>query len=165
MPTISKSRDHGELQDMYRRALAASWASTGTELPADQCVEDIFNGGDGWKDKRHPRSHGIHHSHEDSLSDERPRLIHHHHAPHHRTPSGSSLKSQSTITDKRAMRTGQRAPNQRDVSGRSKPEPQQETSSGNSSEAGRGRSRQDHEVDEFEARDNLSAWKSFSILS
>jgi len=43
-----KARDFGEVQDMYRRTLAASWASQMHELPADQCIEDIFAGGDGW---------------------------------------------------------------------------------------------------------------------
>lgn len=43
-----KSRDVYELQDMYRRALAASWACQPGELPADQCIEDIFSGGDGF---------------------------------------------------------------------------------------------------------------------
>ncbi|CAN8100259.1 unnamed protein product [Discula destructiva] len=36
-----------EVQDLYRRALAASWACQPGELPADECIEDIFNGGDG----------------------------------------------------------------------------------------------------------------------
>lgn len=50
VPSIShKSRDVAELQDMYRRALAASWASPPGELPADQCIEDIFAGGDGFR--------------------------------------------------------------------------------------------------------------------
>lgn len=43
-----KSRDVFEVQDMYRRALAASWASQPGELPADQCIEDIFGGGEGF---------------------------------------------------------------------------------------------------------------------
>ncbi|KAK4102228.1 hypothetical protein N658DRAFT_554022 [Parathielavia hyrcaniae] len=43
-----KSRDVFEVQDMYRRALAASWASQPAELPADQCIEDIFAGGEGF---------------------------------------------------------------------------------------------------------------------
>jgi hypothetical protein len=48
MPTINRSREAGELQDMYRRALAASWGAQAGELPPDQCIEDIFAGGDGW---------------------------------------------------------------------------------------------------------------------
>ena len=49
MPSLStKSRETGELQDIYRRALAASWLAQPGELPADECIEDIFSGGDGW---------------------------------------------------------------------------------------------------------------------
>ncbi|RKU44346.1 hypothetical protein DL546_007133 [Coniochaeta pulveracea] len=49
-PSIAgKSRDVYEVQDMYRRSLAASWASQPGELPADECIEDIFSGGDGFR--------------------------------------------------------------------------------------------------------------------
>lgn len=47
--STSKSRETSEMQDMYRRALAASWSCQPGELPADECIEDIFAGGDGWK--------------------------------------------------------------------------------------------------------------------
>ncbi|RWA03849.1 hypothetical protein EKO27_g11256 [Xylaria grammica] len=50
LPNISKSRDAAEAQDMYRRALAASWDSHPGELHADECIEDIFAGGSGWRD-------------------------------------------------------------------------------------------------------------------
>lgn len=33
---------------MYRRTLAASWAAQPGEPRADECIEDIFAGGDGW---------------------------------------------------------------------------------------------------------------------
>jgi hypothetical protein len=49
MTNQNKSRDASELHDMYRRSLAASWACQPGELPADECIEDIFSGGDGWK--------------------------------------------------------------------------------------------------------------------
>ncbi|KAJ9630964.1 hypothetical protein H2203_001492, partial [Taxawa tesnikishii (nom. ined.)] len=49
IPSLSsKSRETGEMQDMYRRTLAASWAAQPGELRADKCIEDIFAGGDGW---------------------------------------------------------------------------------------------------------------------
>ena len=52
IPTVvpnlkARSRELAELQDMYRRALAASWAAQPGELQADECIEDIFAGGDG----------------------------------------------------------------------------------------------------------------------
>ena len=48
LPTLSTNslRDVGEQQDIYRKTLAAAWSSQ--ELPADECIEDIFAGGDGW---------------------------------------------------------------------------------------------------------------------
>ncbi|KAJ2902416.1 N-terminal C2 in EEIG1 and EHBP1 proteins-domain-containing protein [Zalerion maritima] len=53
LPTLSKPRDASEQQDMYRRALAASWCCQPGELPAHECIEDIFAGGNGWRpDKR-----------------------------------------------------------------------------------------------------------------
>ncbi|KEQ73372.1 hypothetical protein M436DRAFT_46564 [Aureobasidium namibiae CBS 147.97] len=49
IPSLSnKSRENGELQDMYRRTLAASWVAQPGELRADDCIKDIFAGGDGW---------------------------------------------------------------------------------------------------------------------
>jgi hypothetical protein len=112
MPSISKSRDQGELQDMYRRALAASWAAQIDELSADQCIEDIFNGGNGWKDAYVPstnpthmhstlrlHTHTTHSSHEHN-SDEDP-----HSRRHHRTPSGSSTKSGNTVRKKSSIKT------------------------------------------------------------
>lgn len=37
-----------KVQDMYRQTLAASWAAQTGELRADEVIEDIFGGGDGW---------------------------------------------------------------------------------------------------------------------
>ena len=50
IPAMSSkiTRDIGEMQDMYRRTLTASYVSQIHELPADECIEDIFSGGDGW---------------------------------------------------------------------------------------------------------------------
>ncbi|KAI9883673.1 MAG: hypothetical protein M1823_004555 [Watsoniomyces obsoletus] len=44
-----KTTETRELQDMYRRTLAASFAAQAGELPADECIESIFSGGDGWR--------------------------------------------------------------------------------------------------------------------
>lgn len=41
---------------MYRRNLAASWAAQANELAADECIDDIFAGGDGWA-KTPPADH------------------------------------------------------------------------------------------------------------
>jgi hypothetical protein len=48
VPTItSKTRELSELQDIYRRTLAATWACQAGELPPDKLIEDLFSGGDG----------------------------------------------------------------------------------------------------------------------
>lgn len=49
---MAKNRENADMQDLYRRTLAASWSRQASELPADECIEDIFSGGDGWKTKR-----------------------------------------------------------------------------------------------------------------
>ncbi|QIW96109.1 hypothetical protein AMS68_001627 [Peltaster fructicola] len=57
LPNLSaSSREVGEMQDMYRRTLAAYWASQPGELKADECIEDIFAGGDGWGKNGPPRA-------------------------------------------------------------------------------------------------------------
>ncbi|KAL9114975.1 MAG: hypothetical protein Q9227_001218 [Pyrenula ochraceoflavens] len=48
MPSISsKTRDFSELQDIYRRTLAATWTCRAGEMAPDRLVEDLFQGGDG----------------------------------------------------------------------------------------------------------------------
>ena len=48
MPSISsKTRDMSEMQDIYRRTLAASWRCTAGEMAPDRLIEDLFQGGDG----------------------------------------------------------------------------------------------------------------------
>src|SRR5258706_6881042 len=92
---------------MYRRTLAASWAQQAGELPADKCIEDIFDGGDGWSTKdaqnippslRQHRTPGM----EPSDEDEENRRHHHHKRYHSRHNSSSSSKSTSTITRRSA---------------------------------------------------------------
>ncbi|KAF8418833.1 N-terminal C2 in EEIG1 and EHBP1 proteins-domain-containing protein [Tirmania nivea] len=48
MSLASRSREMGAKQDMYRGTLTASWHLQAGELDAEECIEDIFAGGDGW---------------------------------------------------------------------------------------------------------------------
>ncbi|KFH43307.1 hypothetical protein ACRE_059410 [Hapsidospora chrysogenum ATCC 11550] len=185
VPNISKyPRDTTELQDLYRRTLAASWSRLPGEPSADECIEDIFAGGSGWA--THHDSRDI----TDSDDDEgaagtgtlRPSDFrrmgahhhHHHHRPHHhhnhrRSNSGASDKS--TITVRGRARNGPRSRHLRE--------------DGRGSDTGLSRSgsltslatsatlRSDHdpgsmkdsapqrlkEVDEGEAREDLVAWR------
>lgn len=137
---------------MYRRALAASWASQAGELPADQCVEEIFAGGDGWKPdwKATPKvTQGtVNVSGED---------LHR----HHRTQSGASSKSQNTITGKGSGRFGHKHSRSKNSIGDAAAiqHSPNETSSDGSERGRSGGFRKAHEVDEFEIRDNLVAWR------
>lgn len=52
VPSINaKSREVADMQDMYRRTLAASWTSRAGDLPADKLVEDLFAGSACWNNK------------------------------------------------------------------------------------------------------------------
>lgn len=49
LPSINtKTRETSDMQDMYRRTLAASWVSRSCDLPADKLIEEIFTEGSSW---------------------------------------------------------------------------------------------------------------------
>lgn len=177
MPSINRSREAGELQDMYRRALAASWGAQAGELPADQCIEDIFSGGDGWKSKHAhdtvptPRHANVPGTQQQSDEDDYVQLPQH--RPHHnRTTSGSSVKSMTTVTgkslaggamghkySKSGERRGMGSGTHVRASSRASVNSQQHGSSSENSEPGRLGFKHAHEVDEFAIREDLMAWK------
>lgn len=160
MPSMSKPRDHSDLQDMYRHALAASWASQLGELPPDQCIENIFAGGDGWKDKYTPKLSAppikVTTRSESVSGDEQSQRSH----VNHRKGSTASSRSQNTIKDgkrsghrkdRRDAETGELTGIQTILSSESSPE---------QSERGRGKDmRYAHEVNEFDIMDDLGAWQ------
>lgn len=123
MPSLtSKTRDMNELQDTYRRTLAAAWSCTPGELPPDRLVEDIFAGGDGgnmlpppntWA-SRQPSRHGHDRPNEGdrddedtaSLSDSESRLTIRGHSPSHiRSTSSTFLSPNSAVTSKSTPHT------------------------------------------------------------
>lgn len=147
----SKSRDASELQDMYRRTLAAYWSAQPGELKADECIEDIFAGGDGWGDRAKPYSPqrngirfttaGTGDSSTSASGDER----------HAQDSRQLFRKSQETL------RPGStRSGSPKHVRGRGSLEQQAHHMK---AEAERKRHRPHHEVDEFELRQDLCSWK------
>ena len=44
------------MQDIYRRTLAASWTSRAGDLPADKLVEELFSGSSCWNNQIHDAS-------------------------------------------------------------------------------------------------------------
>jgi hypothetical protein len=146
----SKSREAGELQDMYRRTLAAYWSAQPGELKADECIEDIFAGGDGWGDRekpysQQPRAQPLRFAAGDSsssVSESEPR--------HMRGSSSSHRKSHETLRP--GDTNSSHSPN---VRGRGSLEQQ---ASQMKAEAARKRHRPHHEVDEFDLREDLVSW-------
>lgn len=141
---------------MYRRALAASWAVQQGELPPDECIEDIFSGGDGWKNESDSATivtNGM----VDSASGSGEDLTQYNKAArphHHRTASDRSVGSKMTLAGNDS------ATDLRYKHARNRYEPVGGTGiSSNSLERGRkGYVRTAPEVSEFDARPDLAAW-------
>lgn len=54
LPSINtKRREVADMQDMYRRTLAASWTSRACDLPADKLIEELFAGSACWNNESH----------------------------------------------------------------------------------------------------------------
>ncbi|KAF1958333.1 hypothetical protein CC80DRAFT_490931 [Byssothecium circinans] len=148
-PSLSVgSREAGELQDMYRRTLAAYWTAQPGELKADECIEDIFAGGDGWGDREKPY---------DSHAD-RTRFV---------SGDSSGSVSESDTRHTRGSSIGQRKSHETlrpgivpapspSVRGRGSLEQQAHQMK---AEAERKRHKPHHEVDEFDVRENLRSWR------
>ncbi|KAF2794826.1 hypothetical protein K505DRAFT_324479 [Melanomma pulvis-pyrius CBS 109.77] len=146
----SKSRETGELQDMYRRTLAAYWSAQPGELKADECIEDIFAGGDGWGDREKPygspggQQRGIRFATGDSsgsMSEGETR---------HQRQGSILRKSHETLRPSDTMA------NTPVVRGRGSLEQQAHQMK---AEAERTRRRPHKEVDEFTVREDLRSWQ------
>lgn len=188
LPNLNQSRDHSELHDIYRRSLAASWAAQAGEFPADQCVEDIFNGGDGWQG-HHSHRHGLDlddHDHDtypstssssiSNLASENHTHNRHHSHSHTRTKSRQTMRSSSaklgtpaTHVRKHKHNASQETLLARKGESESSLAMGLSSSSVHGSEEG-GDSHHDNqrgrtglvtarEVDEFAVRDDLVAWR------
>ena len=159
MPSMSsKTRELGKLQDMYRRTLAASWAAQEGELPADQCIENIFAGGDGWAQGTHHQ--GIHSpkpssgstNSNDSETDRRTLKAH-----RRVTSTGYSQKPKST--SKAHFHSSSRSNKISDNSGVSGRTSIQQQVQSNAAETPIHNWRRADDVDEFTAREDLRSWE------
>ncbi|EUC31938.1 hypothetical protein COCVIDRAFT_28674 [Bipolaris victoriae FI3] len=147
--SANKSREAGELQDMYRRTLAAYWSAQPGELKADECIEDIFAGGDGWGDKSYSQQTRAQQSlrfagdGSSSVSENGSRHMH-----------GSSISRKSHETLRPGDMKPLRSPN---VRGRESLE-QRASHLKAKAEAARQRQRPVQEVNEFDLREDLVSW-------
>lgn len=152
----SKTREIGELQDMYRRTLAASWAAQAGQLPADECIEDIFAGGDGWaKDQPGGTGSGAKRREDDeqveSGAERRTKLGRH---------KGKPLGFGRHVANKSRSRESKHSDGEdvSGVSGRGSIEQQMQSNSEKGNLQGYDNMRA-HEIDEFEAREDLRSWQ------
>ncbi|KAI9702220.1 MAG: hypothetical protein M1820_006302 [Bogoriella megaspora] len=163
MPSLnSKSRETGELQDMYRRTLAAYWAAQPGELKADECIEDIFAGGDGWggSDATSPR--GTHRrdqlaigaeSDDDHSEGRHQRLPH---GSHKRGASRQNVRNGVESTSMKSSHISHKSIGRADgVSGRTSLEQQ---ASNMKATAERERRKRSSEADELDLREDLRSW-------
>ncbi|CAG8092507.1 unnamed protein product [Penicillium salamii] len=68
LPSINtKSREMADMQDMYRRTLAASWSSRACDLPADKLIEELFAGSSCWNNDTHNANAASTGGHRESL--------------------------------------------------------------------------------------------------
>lgn len=132
---------------MYRRNLAAFWTAQSGELKADECIEDIFAGGDGWAkhdDPNHPSAtrnttaaasagaaRGAH-NHKNPRTHRSPKRRHHHQPRVFNPPSSSSVSGRASL---------------------------EQHASNMAAEAEASQDNSNFEVDEFEIRDDLKSWK------
>lgn len=138
------------MQDMYRLTLAAYWTAQPGDLKADDCIEDIFAGGDGWGDKNRPSN----------APSERPRVG--------RNKKSRQLNqhqerrddhSRDRIMRSRTRREGehQRQSSQGSLTGERTRLGQRVNDA--KTDATSTRSDNTFEVDELECRENLRSWK------
>lgn len=158
IPTFNtKARETGELQDLYRRTLAADLTSFDAgELRADLAIEDIFAGGDGWGNKNanqlHPdeargtiaADNGSSDS-DNRMADQSKRNL--------RFFRGSG-KHKHHVRDRAAMGTDRSRPSSSHARGSLDQQVRQMKH-----EAERTRGKQQQEVDEFDVRENLRSWR------
>ncbi|KAF2433173.1 hypothetical protein EJ08DRAFT_686505 [Tothia fuscella] len=165
----SKSREAGdELRELYRRTLAAEWTCQAGELSADKAIEDIFHGGDGWghalnggqmtsPSKKH---HSIQAEGLGSLTD-------------------NDARRYQTAKENGSWQSFFRRPSRQDIKRTSRESPSKRSDMGSGGVRGRGSFEQQvhqmkgevenghriqHEVDEFDLREDLRSWNISKCL-
>ncbi|KAL8825761.1 MAG: hypothetical protein Q9170_007668 [Blastenia crenularia] len=156
MPSMSsKTRELGKLQDMYRTTLAASWAAQDGELPADECIEDIFAGGDGWgKNRKEIKKAGKSSSTDGEESDGDRQTL----KAHRRNTSGSHRKHLGNKS-KGHLRTSSKSKSSSDNSGVNGRASIEQIQSSSSDTPAAYSWRRTDELDEFTAREDLRSWE------
>ena len=144
------------MQDMYRRTLASSWAAQVGELPADECIESIFAGGTGWRNQAPPSDSAQRHNGFDDENDSGSRSEDDRRKDQRRQKASVSRTGPKGGTKARPLEGPNAQRNDHDS-----------TESGSSSQhdrlhipaKARRASSTRHEIDEYEAREDLRSWR------
>ena len=185
MPILNtKTRELTEMQDVYRRTLAATWSCPVGELAPDKLIEDLFAGGDGGRMQppqppgrtyqtlitRHPRDESVG-SGSTSDSESRRTITPHHlspvmarHGHVHEPDQGGIHRRFGSRSQDSPSSPASRPHHERAVSGVGSMEQhiQHHGHHGPGAQHGDGRRRQNgvhREVTEFDIREDLRSWQ------
>ncbi|PLN83232.1 N-terminal C2 in EEIG1 and EHBP1 proteins-domain-containing protein [Aspergillus taichungensis] len=157
-PSIyTQTREAADLQDMYRRTLAASWNSRSDDMPADKLIEELFSGGVSWSSDTRDSPVGKQANDDLRLSDE---------TRAKRTSSGNRLspsfeRRPRSASSMHALRND--AKSLQEISlGMDRTSGKGESIERKLYDSGKGKAwksrRNEHEVSEFDVREDLRSW-------
>lgn len=155
LPTMPAKlfREKNEQQAIYRKTLVAAFSSQ--ELPADECIEDIFAGGDGWGRYRESSM-----ATQDSLTNDEHDTSD---VEHLQVPGKSRNAQRGQSSDLRYGTRGGRAVNsdksQSNGSDSRRVTPENTTPSNSSDDRKHNAKRQPNEVSEIDVREDLRSWE------
>lgn len=156
MPSInSQSREVADMQDMYRRTLAASWNSRSDDLPADKLIEELFSGSISWSHDTHDARTGKAADHDSSTRDEAGTRSN---ASNRLSPS---FERRPRSSGSNQLRHEGRMPEYHSTIGRTRKAGsiEQNLYSAAKANAWRSRSNSDNELSEFDVREDLKSWE------
>ncbi|PLB46793.1 respiratory complex assembly protein Rmp1 [Aspergillus steynii IBT 23096] len=156
MPSINvQSREAADMQDMYRRTLAASWNSRPDDLPADKLIEELFSGSISWSNDTHDTRSGKTAEHDTSTRDETGTRSN---ASNRLSPS---FERRPRSSGSNQLRHDVRMPEYHSAMGHTRKSGsiEQNLYSTAKANAWRSRSNSDYELSEFDVREDLKSWE------
>lgn len=163
MPSINtQTRETADMQDLYRRTLAASWTSRSCDLPADKLVEELFSGSSCWNNDVHNTVNGsyVGPDHRDNFLDPE--------AGARQSRSGKRLspslspgfERRPKSTSSNHSRSSSKTPDSRSTLGNAQKggSLEQQLYDGAKGRGWKGR-HAEHELCEFDVRDDLRSWE------
>ena len=150
------------MRELYRRTLAADWTCQPGEMSADKIIEDIFAGGDGWGTAGENGDEGLHSDRSGpvqdggSLSDGETRALKNSKQRNWSGLFARKNQKQRSVPERIDRVEALEVPG-RNTAARSRGSLEQQIKE-MKVEVEKRRSRQAHELDEFEVREDLRCW-------